>query len=157
MFGFYLSYLGYFALPAVGPRYTLHDFNSLDAEIPGLWLTPALQLVRRNWESIPMGVSSAAAMAATQRDVFPSGHTTLTLVLMWMAIALPPCLAAFCARDGCPVDHCHGLPAVSLCGGLIGGALFAVAICSSPPAVRLPEEEDRDDGPGASVGGDDSW
>ena len=86
VFGFYLSYVGYFALPAVGPRYTLHDFNSLDAEIPGLWLTPALRWFVNWGESIPMGVSSAAAMAATQRDVFPSGHTMMTLVLMWMAV-----------------------------------------------------------------------
>ena len=26
VYGFYLSYLGYFTLPAVGPRFTLHDF-----------------------------------------------------------------------------------------------------------------------------------
>ena len=43
VYGFYLSYLGYFTLPAVGPRFTLHDFGMLDQELPGLWLTPYLR------------------------------------------------------------------------------------------------------------------
>ena len=46
VFGFYLSYLGYFALPAVGPRYTLHDFNSLDAETARALADPRAPLVR---------------------------------------------------------------------------------------------------------------
>jgi membrane-associated phospholipid phosphatase len=82
VYGFYLSYLGYFTLPAVGPRFTLHDFNSLDSELPGLWLTPYLRCIVNAGESVPMGVSSAEAMAGAQRDVFPSGHTMMTLVLM---------------------------------------------------------------------------
>ncbi len=82
VYGFYLSYLGYFTLPAVGPRFTLHDFGILDAELPGLWLTPYLRWFVNVGESVPMGVSNAVAMAAAQRDVFPSGHTMMTLVLI---------------------------------------------------------------------------
>jgi hypothetical protein len=31
VYGFFLSYLGYFFLPAVGPRFTLHDFSMLNS------------------------------------------------------------------------------------------------------------------------------
>ncbi len=82
VYGFFLSYIGYFLLPAIGPRFTLHDFSALDRELPGLWLTPYLRWFVNAGESIPMGVPNAVAIAETQRDVFPSGHTMMTLVLM---------------------------------------------------------------------------
>lgn len=85
MYGFFLSYLGYFLLPAVGPRFTLHDFSRLDTELPGLFLTPYLRWFVNVGESIPLGVSNAVSMAGTQRDVFPSGHTMMTLVLMYLS------------------------------------------------------------------------
>ena len=85
VYGFFLSYVGYFLLPAIGPRFTLHDFSALDRELPGVFLTPYLRWFVNAGESIPMGVSNAVAIAGTQRDVFPSGHTMLTLVLMWIS------------------------------------------------------------------------
>ncbi|MGA9116829.1 MAG: phosphatase PAP2 family protein [Bacteroidota bacterium] len=84
VYGFFLSYLGYFVLPAVGPRFTLHDFNALDTDLPGVLLTPYLRWFVNAGGSVPMGVSNEAALAGTQRDVFPSGHTMMTLVLMYM-------------------------------------------------------------------------
>jgi len=85
VFGFFLSYLGYFALPAVGPRFTLHDFSALNLELPGLLLTPYLRWFVNAGESVPMGVPNAEALAGTQRDVFPSGHTMMTLVLIYLS------------------------------------------------------------------------
>jgi membrane-associated phospholipid phosphatase len=85
VFGFFLSYLGYFALPAVGPRFTLHDFSALDKELPGVLLTPYLRWFVNAGESVPMGVPNAVALAGTQRDVFPSGHTMMTLVLIYLS------------------------------------------------------------------------
>jgi membrane-associated phospholipid phosphatase len=85
VFGFFLSYLGYFALPAVGPRFTLHDFSALNLELPGLLLTPYLRWFVNTGESVPMGVPNAVALAGTQRDVFPSGHTMMTLVLIYLS------------------------------------------------------------------------
>lgn len=85
MYGFFLSYLGYFFLPAVGPRFTLHDFSGLDSDLPGLILTTPLRWFVNVGESIPLGVSNAVSMAGTQRDVFPSGHTMMTLVLMYLS------------------------------------------------------------------------
>jgi membrane-associated phospholipid phosphatase len=86
IYGFYLSYLGYFTLPAVGPRFTLHDFGLLDQDLPGLLLTPYLRWFVNAGESVPMGVSNAVAQAAAQRDVFPSGHTMMMLVLMTLSV-----------------------------------------------------------------------
>jgi len=85
VYGFFLSYLGYFFFPAVGPRFTLHDFSQLDSELPGVLLTPYLRWFVNAGGSVPMGVSNEVAIAGTQRDVFPSGHTMMTLVLIYMS------------------------------------------------------------------------
>jgi hypothetical protein len=85
VYGFFLSYLGYFLLPAVGPRFTLHDFSMLDVDLPGLFLTPYLRWFVNAGGSVPMGVPNDVAIAGTQRDVFPSGHTMMTLVLMYLS------------------------------------------------------------------------
>lgn len=83
VYGFYLSYIGYFLLPAVGPRFTLHDFNSMNSDLPGLWVSITLRDIVNAGESIPKGVSQAVDFA--QRDAFPSGHTQLTLVILYIA------------------------------------------------------------------------
>lgn len=85
VYGFFLSYLGYFFLPAVGPRFTVHDFSQLDTELPGVLLTPYLRWFVNAGGSVPMGVPNELAIAGTQRDVFPSGHTMMTLLLMYMS------------------------------------------------------------------------
>ncbi len=82
-YGFALSYLGYLAFPAVGPRFTLHDFYALNNELPGLWLTNSLRDFINAGESIPKGSLNALALA--QRDVFPSGHTQMTILSMYFA------------------------------------------------------------------------
>jgi membrane-associated phospholipid phosphatase len=81
-YGFFLTYAAYAAVPAVGPRFTLHDFAGLERELPGLWLTPALRAFVNAGGSIPAGASSSLAAATVQRDVFPSGHTAMTVALV---------------------------------------------------------------------------
>lgn len=83
VYGFFLSYIGYFLLPAIGPRFTLHDFNNLNNELPGLWLTGFLREVVNMGESIPTGTPNPAEVV--QRDVFPSGHTQMTLIVMYLS------------------------------------------------------------------------
>jgi membrane-associated phospholipid phosphatase len=85
VYGFLLSYVGYFFLPAAGPRFTLHDFSKIETELPGLLFTPSLRWFVNYWESIPSGVSNVVALASAQRDVFPSGHTMMTLVAVILA------------------------------------------------------------------------
>ncbi len=85
VYGFFLSYIGYFFLPAVGPRFTIHDFASLNLELPGIWLTEHMRWFVNAGESIPPGITSDAARMIAQRDVFPSGHTMMTLVMMYLS------------------------------------------------------------------------
>jgi len=83
VYGFYLSYLGYFLLPAVGPRFTLHNFAQLDHDLPGLFFTPIFRAIINAGESIPQGLANP--IDVVQRDVFPSGHTQLTLICTYLA------------------------------------------------------------------------
>jgi len=80
VYGFYLSYLGYFSLPGVGPRFTLHDFSLLETELPGVFLTNTLRAIIDAGESIPQIRDHAIDLV--QRDVFPSGHTQLTTIVI---------------------------------------------------------------------------
>ncbi len=81
VYGFYLSYIGYLFFPAVGPRFTLHNFDTLNEELPGLLLTNVLRDFVNLGESIPLDVPHPIAFA--QRDAFPSGHAMMMLVLMY--------------------------------------------------------------------------
>ncbi len=83
VYGFYLSYVGYFLMPAVGPRFTLHDFLALNTELPGLFLTDTLRAIINAGESIPSDVPNPVDYA--MRDVFPSGHTQMTLITVFLA------------------------------------------------------------------------
>ncbi len=85
VYGFFLSYLGYFLLPAVGPRFTLHEFATLEQELPGVLLTPYLREFVNAGGSIPTGVPNNVAIGVSQRDVFPSGHTMMMIVMMYLS------------------------------------------------------------------------
>lgn len=84
VYGFFLSYLGYFSLPAVGPRFTLHNFFDINKELPGLFLTQYLREFVNIGESIPNGTINPHELV--QRDVFPSGHTQMTLLTMYATV-----------------------------------------------------------------------
>ncbi|HAP35592.1 MAG TPA: hypothetical protein DCQ28_06465 [Bacteroidetes bacterium] len=83
VYGFYLSYVGYLLLPAVGPRFTLHNFFSTETELPGIFLTDYLRIIVNSGGGVPTGVPNPIDFV--HRDAFPSGHTQLTLVAMYIA------------------------------------------------------------------------
>ena len=83
LYGFFLSYIGYLLVPGVGPRFTLHDFSALKDELPGVFCTDAIRDFLNAGESIPR--NAANAIAIVQRDVFPSGHTEMTLIVIYLA------------------------------------------------------------------------
>jgi membrane-associated phospholipid phosphatase len=85
VYGFFISYIGYFSLPAVGPRFTIHNFSRMDSELPGLILTQTLRWFINICESIHSGASNSIALVNAQRDVFPSGHTMLTIMAAILA------------------------------------------------------------------------
>jgi membrane-associated phospholipid phosphatase len=70
VYGFYLSYIAYFIMPAIGPRFTLDHLQS--SPLSGLYLTEKIRNILDTLENI-------------QRDAFPSGHTEMTLLTMFYA------------------------------------------------------------------------
>jgi membrane-associated phospholipid phosphatase len=83
-FGFFLSYLLYFFLPAVGPRFTLHNFGSLNSELPGIFFTNYM----RELVNIGGGIRHSIPLPAidvVNRDCMPSGHTMITIINIWLA------------------------------------------------------------------------
>jgi membrane-associated phospholipid phosphatase len=69
-FGFFLSYLGYIAVPAVGPRLALEHLHPFPLE--GLW---SFEPIRHTLDSLEQ----------IKRDCFPSGHTMMTLATLVFA------------------------------------------------------------------------
>lgn len=77
-FVYFASYLAYFALPAIGPRFTIHEFAATSVELPGVLVTETLRSIVNAGGGIPAGSVNPAEMV--NRDCMPSGHTMLTLV-----------------------------------------------------------------------------
>jgi membrane-associated phospholipid phosphatase len=65
--GFYLSYMTYFLVPAIGPRFTLDHLQM--NPVTGLWATQAI-------------IDTLNFLEDIQRDAFPSGHTEMTILTM---------------------------------------------------------------------------
>jgi membrane-associated phospholipid phosphatase len=70
--GFYVSYLGYISVPATGPRFLAEIAEAQTIPLTGIWLfTPVREMLDR-----AEGIT---------RDCFPSGHTELTLLVLYYA------------------------------------------------------------------------
>lgn len=65
--GFYLSYVGYFLVPAIGPRFTLGHLHR--HELSGVWLADTIQATLNGLERF-------------KQDAFPSGHTAVVLLVL---------------------------------------------------------------------------
>ena len=95
MLCFYLSYVGYMLMPAIGPRYTINHLQNRDLQ--GLFITAPLQEFLNRLEGV-------------KRDAFPSGHTGVALTVCYLAwrfekrlftIFLPVTLALIAATVYC--------------------------------------------------------
>jgi len=145
-YGFFLSYAGYIAFPGVGPRFTLHDFGTMNTDLPGLFITDFLREAINAGESIPAGV--AHPMALAQRDVFPSGHTEMTLLTIFFSWR-------YRVRSRHVISVLGTLLIVSTVYlryhyvvDLIGGALFAaVTLLTAPPLIRFLQKHGTPDRP----------
>jgi len=98
IFGFFLSFLLYFPFPAIGPRFTIYDFANLSNELPGLLLTEPFRLFVNTGGGIPLGHHSPAEVV--NRDCFPSGHTMMTVMLIFLAFKLRVKIRYFIAIIG---------------------------------------------------------
>ncbi len=76
-FCYFVSYLLYFAMPAIGPRFTLHDYSALSLDLPGLAVTDLLRHLVNVGGGIPWNATDP--ISVVNRDCMPSGHTMLTL------------------------------------------------------------------------------
>lgn len=70
VFCFYLSYLGYILMPALGPRFTINHLQN--TELRGLFIAEPIQTILNKLEGI-------------KRDAFPSAHTAIPLVVLYLA------------------------------------------------------------------------
>ncbi len=65
--GFYLSYVGYFLVPAVGPRFTLAHLHKVD--LHGIFVADTIR-------------ETLNALERFKQDAFPSGHTAVVLLVL---------------------------------------------------------------------------
>ncbi len=70
VFGYYISFIGYILFPAIGPRYTLAHLYSVPLE--GSFLTDVVR-------------DGLNALEHNKRDVMPSGHTQIALMVLYLA------------------------------------------------------------------------
>lgn len=70
--GFYLSYLGYIAVPAIGPRFQASIVTAQTKPLTGVLFFNTIRSALDRVEGIT-------------RDCFPSGHTELTLLVLYYA------------------------------------------------------------------------
>lgn len=124
LLGFILSYIGYFILPAVGPRFTLHDFDMTNIELPGVWLTNHLREFINAGESIPTGTPNPVEVV--QRDVFPSGHTQMTLITIYLAYKLKAKVRYFISPVGTLLIFATVYLRYHYVTDLIGGFIFMI-------------------------------
>lgn len=122
VYGFILSYIGYILVPAIGPRFTLHSFDTKEIELPGIFLTNFLREVINLGESIPKGAVDPAKYV--QRDVFPSGHTQMTLLVMILSIKFKSRMKYFFIVDGILLIFATVYLRYHYVVDLIGGFIF---------------------------------
>ena len=133
IYGFFLSYIGYFALPAIGPRFTLHDFQKENIEMPGLLITNFLRDVTNTVESIPPGTPNPENIV--QRDVFPSGHTMITLVVIYLAVKLKSRSRFFLVPVGILLIYATVYLRYHYVIDLIGGLVFMLFCVFTSPII----------------------
>lgn len=80
---FWISYILYMFLPAIGPRFTIHTFRAIDSELPGILFTHPIRLFLDFAESIPVSVANPIDFA--QRDAMPSVHVALAVLVSYLS------------------------------------------------------------------------
>lgn len=129
IYGFILSYIGYFLVPAVGPRFTLHNFANTNSELPGLFLTNYLREIVNAGESITSTTPNPIALV--QRDVFPSGHTEMTLLVIYLSIKFKTKSRWFFIPDGTLLIFATVYLRYHYVADLIGGTLVMIFVAWS--------------------------
>ena len=124
VYGFVLSFIGYILVPAIGPRFTLHNFEMNNIELPGLFITDFLREIVNSGESIPSGTLNPAIIV--QRDAFPSGHTQMTLLVMFLSVKFVSKLKWFFIINGTLLIFATVYLRYHYVVDLIGGLFFMI-------------------------------
>jgi membrane-associated phospholipid phosphatase len=124
IFGFFLSYLGYLSFPAVGPRFTIYNFANLDKELPGLFLTHFL----RDYINSGEGISphTLHPIMIVERDAFPSGHTDITLLVIYLSVIFKASTKKFILPTGILIIFATVYLRYHYVSDLIAGTLFMI-------------------------------
>lgn len=85
IYGAILSFIVNMIIPAIGPRFTLHEFADLSKELPGVWIIDSLRAQLNSGEGITALMNSHEAGRLVLRNAFPSGHTMLTVLTIIFA------------------------------------------------------------------------
>jgi len=134
--GYILSYLGYFIIPAIGPRLTLEHAIPLQ----GVMLREKLAALNYALEAVP-------------RDCFPSGHTELPLVTLWLAfrhrrplarVYLPIVLLLICSTVYLRYHYVIDV----LAGAALAGIVILAGRATLPPGGQAAETSPELDKPG---------
>lgn len=121
---FYLSYLGYLLVPAVGPRFTLAHLQTSD-----LAASPLVVAIQ----------DTLNTLEHTKTDAFPSGHTAAALMILYYAwknrervltTVLVPAVAGLIVSTVYLRYH-------YVIDVLAGIALFALTVYLAPPLLAL--------------------
>ncbi len=119
VYGFYLSYLGYFLVPAIGPRFTLQTLQNFP--LHGLGFAEKIQHLLNSLENI-------------QRDAFPSGHTEITLLTMFYAAKYHRKYFYLLLLIGTSLIFSTVYLRYHYVVDVLGGALFATVVIITAPA-----------------------
>ena len=119
-FGFLVSYMGYFLVPARGPRFLLAGLQHF--ELGGLWL----------FDSLRTGLDT---LESAHYDCMPSGHVEMTVLAWWGSRWLSPALA----RGYFVYTWCIIFATVYLryhyTVDVAAGAVLAAALISATPRI----------------------
>jgi membrane-associated phospholipid phosphatase len=84
VFTFYFSYFLYLFMPAIGPRFCVYDFSTINLELPGIYATNFLrEFINYGGGIIDKTIDPASIV---NRDCMPSGHTMVSLITIYFAI-----------------------------------------------------------------------
>ncbi len=135
-FAFFVTYVGYLLVPAISPRFTIHDPGSAARELPGLWLTPYLRAMIDVGGMAPVGASPAEAMRLAPRGAFPSGHSLVTLLTVFWAWRHRLRVRAFVTVAGALLLVGTVYLRYHYVTDLIAGAVLALVCAAAAPAVH---------------------
>jgi membrane-associated phospholipid phosphatase len=122
-------------IPAIGPRFTLHEFADLQKELPGLWLVDWIRSKINTGEGISQQMTSSIATLHVFRDAFPSGHTMFTVATLIYAFRTKARVRWFLLPLGLSLIASTILLRYHYVIDVIAGVAFAIIAVQSTPAV----------------------